>query len=169
MTKEFLETMARYNRAMNAQMMDACDGLPDDMRREDRGAWFKSIHGTWNHLLVTDKIWLGRFTGQLFQAPSLDWEMCSSWDELRAQRAACDEEIIAYVEFLLPEQLKQKLEFQPMSRPGRVQLSLWVALAHFFNHQTHHRGQITTLMNQMGLDSGATDLPMLPGVVSAST
>jgi len=162
--KTLFSALARYNRAMNAQMMLGCDGLSDGSRKEDCGAWFRSVHGTWNHILVADKLWMGRFTATPFSVPSLDFELHASWSSLKRERALCDDEIVKWTDALPAERLGEVLEFTAMSRPGLHRLPMWLALSHFFNHQTHHRGQITTLMNQLGVDSGATDLPFFEEV-----
>lgn len=163
--KTLFQAMARYNQAMNAQLYAACSQLSDEARRRDGGAWFKSIHGTLNHILVADKLWLGRFQGEIFSVPSLDFELFATWDELRAERAAFDERLIAWIDSLEAARLRENLSFQPMSRPEPVTLPLWLAVAHLWNHATHHRGQATTLMNALGADSGATDLPALAPVL----
>lgn len=162
--KTLFQTYARYNQAMNAQLYAACSELCDEERRRDMGAWFKSIHGTLNHILLCDKLWLGRFTGEPFWAASLDSELFAAWDELQAEREAFDERLIAWIDALEAERLPHSLTFEPMSRPGPVTLPLWLAVSHLWNHQTHHRGQATALMNALGADSGATDLPALAPV-----
>lgn len=155
--------MSRYNRWMNEKLYAVCADLSDETRKEDRGAPFKSIHGTLNHLLLTDRAWLGRFTGVPFAASSLDQELYADWDELCRERAKTDADIAAWVAGLTEERLAGDLTFTLMSAPGQVMtLPLWVAATHLFNHQTHHRGQLTTLLEQLGCDFGVTDLPRLP-------
>ena len=164
--KILFQTYARYNQAMNAQIYVACSKLRDEERRRNGGAWFKSIHGTLNHILLADKAWLGRFTGEPFVVAALDTELFETWDELRSERVAFDERLIAWIDALEAERLRENLTFQPMSRPGPVTLPLWLAATHLWNHQTHHRGQATTLMNALGADSGVSDLPAI-GAVAA--
>lgn len=163
--KVLFQTQARYNQAMNAQIYVACSGLSDEQRRRDLGTWFKSIHGTLNHILLADKVWLGRFSNESFVPPSLDTELFSTWDELKAERAAFDERLVAWIDDLEPERLRETLTFQPMSRPGVHSTPLWLCVAHVWNHQAHHRGQATSLMNALGADSGVTDLLALAPVV----
>jgi len=155
--------MARYNRWMNDRLYEVCAGIPDEVRKEDRGAFFRSVHGTLNHLLLADRVWLGRFTGRPFAAArSLDQELYSDFDELRRERAKTDDEIEAWVGSLTEEALAEPLRFVSMSDPQEYAIPLWFTTAHFFNHQTHHRGQLTTLLFQVGADSGVTDLLRLP-------
>ncbi len=82
-TPEYCRLLARYNRWMNGKLYTLCAGLPDAERKQDRHAFFRSIHGTLNHLLLGDRIWLGRFLGQPFQVQSLGQELYSDFDELR--------------------------------------------------------------------------------------
>ena len=164
--KTLFQTHARYNSTMNAQVYAACSGLSDEQRRRDMGAWFKSIHGTLNHILLCDKLWLGRLGGEPFSAPALDFELFETWDELRRERELFDERLIAWIDALEVERLREDVTFQPMSRPESVTLPLWLCVSHLWNHQTHHRGQATTMMNALGADSGATDLPALASVAT---
>ena len=154
--------LTRYNRWMNERLMQTCSQLSDAERKQNRGAPFGSIHGLWNHLLVCDRLWLARFENAPMPYSRLDAEICADWDELRAQRALTDDAIDAYIASLSDEQLDSTLHFVSMSNPQPRQLPLWVATQHLFNHQTHHRGQITALMEQAGLDCGVTDLAAMP-------
>ena len=163
MSPEWLGALARYNVWMNEKLYALAATLSDEERKRDRGAFFKSIHGTFNHLLVADRVWLGRFTGvpapDGFMAPgihSLDQELYADFGELRQQRAHTDQALSAWVTELTPERLAQPLVF--MRRGQKVESPLWWSVAHVFNHQTHHRGQVTTLFTQQGLDPGSTDL-----------
>lgn len=164
MTSEFARVMARYNRWMNDKLYAVAEKLTDAERKEDRGAFFGSIHRTLNHLLLADRVWLGRFTGAVLQEGemgpggirSLDQELYADFAELRRERAKTDDDIDAFVATLTDEKLAGNLRFR---RRGAVnELPLWHAVAHVFNHQTHHRGQVTTLLMQAGHDPGVTDL-----------
>src|SRR5258706_2323809 len=161
-TLAFAQTMPRYNAWMNGRLYELCAQLPDSERKKDAGAFFKSIHGTLNHRLLGDRIWLGRFIGQPFAAPSLAQELYADFSELRAQRAATDAAISTWVSTLKEEDLSGTLTFMSIVNPTQRQYPLAFAVAHFFNHQTHHRGQLTTLLSQRGIDPGITDLLWLP-------
>ena len=163
MSSEWLGASARYNRWMNDKLYGLAATLSDEVRRRDLGAFFRSIHGTFNHLLVADRVWLSRFKGVSapdgFMAPgirSLDQELYLDFEDLRRQRALTDDELSAWVSELSPEQLAAPLVFK--RRGQRLESPLWWVVAHVFNHQTHHRGQITTLFTQLGHDPGVTDL-----------
>jgi uncharacterized damage-inducible protein DinB len=162
--------MARYNAWMNAKLYAAAARLPDAERRRDVRAFFRSIHGTLNHLLLADRAWLGRFTrdlrlGQSLDAAGnpivmsgrLDQELYADFDELRRQRERTDGDITTWADTLTPERLAADLRYRTTSGAEQCH-PLWWAVSHFFNHQTHHRGQVTTLLVQAGVDPGVTDL-----------
>ncbi|HVF84977.1 MAG TPA: DinB family protein [Abditibacteriaceae bacterium] len=159
---EMLRRMAHYNRWMNEKLMATCSQLGDEARKQDRGAPFCSIHGLWNHLLVCDRLWLARFEYSKLPYSKLDHEICADWNDLQAERARTDDAIDAFVETLTLEKLRSMLRFTAVSNPQERELPLWITVQHFFNHQTHHRGQITALMEQAGLDCGVTDIAAMP-------
>lgn len=164
MTPEHARVMARYNRWMNDKLYAAAETLTDAERKRDRGAFFGSIHRTLNHLLLADRVWLGRFIGASLNEGemgpggirTLDQELYDDFGELRRERTKTDGEIDAFVATLTDEKLLANLRYL---RRGVVnEFPLWHAVAHLFNHQTHHRGQVTTLLMQAGHDPGVTDL-----------
>lgn len=164
MSPDWLAALARYNRWMNDKLYALAATLSDETRKRDAGAFFKSIHGTFNHLLLADRVWLARFkrvtVPQEFMGPggirTLDQELYADFDELRRERASTDDELSAWVSEFTEERLAEPLVY--MRRGQRIECPLWWAVAHVFNHQTHHRGQITTLLMQQGRDPGVTDL-----------
>jgi uncharacterized damage-inducible protein DinB len=158
----YTRTMQTYNRWMNDRLYDCCSRLSDEERKRDVGAFFKSIHGTLNHLLLADRIWLGRFTGKPFVVKSLDQELYSDFAQLRSERTATDVAISDWSSSLSEADLAGELAYISVVNPKPRRLPLWVAVTHFFNHQTHHRGQLTTLLVQRGIDPGVTDLIWLP-------
>lgn len=161
---ESLAALARYNRWMNEKLYALVEPLGDEERRRDRGAFFRSIHGTLNHILLADRVWLGRFTGVELPSGalgpgnirSLDQELYADFDELRRERARTDDALTAWVEGLTAERLAGSLVY--LRAGQRIECPLWWAATHIFNHQTHHRGQVTTLLSQQGIDPGVTDL-----------
>lgn len=159
---QHVQKMARYNRWMNQRIYQCCAPLSDEARKQDMGAFFRSIHGTLNHLLLADRLWMGRFTGEPFHAESLDQELYADFTELRAAREQEDQRILDWVASLTPDDLAGELSYTSMSKPQPRRYPLWFALSHFFNHQTHHRGQVTTLLMQQGIDPGVTDLIWMP-------
>ncbi len=157
-------TLARYNRWMNERLYAVCAEIPDAERKRDRGAFFKSIHGTLNHLLLGDKLWMGRFVDRPFSVDGLDQELYADFDALRAERSRMDEEILEFTASLDDAALDADLRFTTIVNPDEHVFALRHVLLHFFNHQTHHRGQLTTLIKQAGHEPGVTDLMWLPGV-----
>ena len=154
---EHYRAMSRYNRWMNDRLYAAAGELGDEPRKRPLGAFFGSLHGTLNHLLLTDRIWISRFGA--CEAPrfrALSDELFSDFDRLRAERQATDAALSSFVESLTPADLARPLEYAASS--GTKRHALWLALSHLFNHQTHHRGQATTLLMQLGRDPGLTDL-----------
>jgi len=162
---EWARALAGYNRWMNERLYEVCAGLPDAERRRDAGAFFGSIHGTLNHLLLADLIWLGRFEGEPYTGfETLADELHADFEALRRARAATDDRIDAFAARLDAAALAAELEFTSFVTPRERSFPLWVLVTHFFNHQTHHRGQLTTLLSQGGHDPGVTDLMWLPGL-----
>jgi uncharacterized damage-inducible protein DinB len=155
--------MAAYNRWMNERLYRVCSEMTDAERKHDRRAFFRSLHGTLNHLLVGDKIWMARFTKTSVSVSSLDQELFSDFQELRNARAETDSEIERWAARITEEELGGILEYTSMVNPEPRRYPLWLAVTHFFNHQTHHRGQLTTLLSQFSKDYGVTDLIWLPG------
>lgn len=158
------QLLAEYNRWMNARLFETCGTLPDEARKRDRGAFFKSIHSTLNHLLWGDQAWLSRFTGAPGPAARLGEDLFADFDALREARHDMDRRIVEWAGSLDDAWLQTPMVF--VSRAYGVTRSqpAWVYVTHMFNHQTHHRGQVTTLLSQLGIDPGITDLPMMPGL-----
>lgn len=155
---EIYRAHARYNRWMNEKLLAACALLSDEERKRDLGAPFGSIHGLWNHILLVDRAWLARFAGEPVPFKSLGEEICADFAPLREARSQTDDALDQFVAGLTPERLGAPLSFSLMSNPQRRTLPLYVAVSHVFNHQTHHRGQITALLEHLGGDCGITDL-----------
>jgi uncharacterized damage-inducible protein DinB len=158
MPKQY-RVMAAYNQQMNQQFYAACAELSDAQRREDRGVFFKSIHGTLNHLLLVDRLWLGGFKKDSVAFGTLDEELYADFKELRAEREKTDSDILAWADTLTPEVLE--LDFNES-----LALPTWLTVMHFFNHQTHHRGQLSALLSQCKLDYGVTDIPWVKGMAA---
>lgn len=165
MKVEQARLLARYNAWMNDKLYAACATLSDEERKRDCGAFFRSIHGTLNHLLLADSVWMGRFEGKPFAFTSLDQELYASFDKLRAQRAELDERIRRWTDGLTDAALGGKLPFTSAITKRSYTPTLWKIVAHFFNHQTHHRGQLTALLSQARVDYGVTDLFLMPGLL----
>ncbi|MET0709032.1 MAG: DinB family protein [Tardiphaga sp.] len=150
---------ARYNAWANARLYDAAARLNSEQYRADRGAFFKSVHGTLNHLLVTDRIWMKRFTGEGEAADRLDAILFDNFDQLHAARIAEDARIVGYVDGLDEARIAGTIKYRRVSSREEFEQQLGPALAHFFNHQTHHRGQVHALLT--ALAGAAPELDLL--------
>jgi uncharacterized damage-inducible protein DinB len=169
MMLEQIQLLARYNQVMNRRIYDTAAQLPAAELEIDRGAFFRSITGTLNHIYVADIIWLQRFAthsanhlalhpvAQLERPRSLRTILYADFDELFSARTSLDQTILAWTTEISASDLDYLLSYHNMKgEPGNKKFVSLVL--HFFNHQTHHRGQVTTLLSQLGLDVGVTDL-----------
>lgn len=156
--KPHFAMMAGYNAWCNERVYDVAAQLSDADYRADRGAFFKSVHGTLNHLLATDRIWLKRFTGQGEAPNRLDAILFESLAELRNARRQEDERIVSYIDGLSEDDLAGRIRYKTITNPAEIEQPLAPALIHLFNHQTHHRGQVHCLLTGFGLDAPALDL-----------
>jgi uncharacterized damage-inducible protein DinB len=157
--KDHYATFARYNAWANRRLYDAAGALPDAAYREDRGAFFKSMHGTLNHLLVTDRVWMQRFTGEGEAPNRLDAILFEAFADLRQAREAEDARIVHYVDGLDDALLAGVIRYRRVSTPEPQVQALAPALAHLFNHQTHHRGQAHMILT--GLTGRGPELDLL--------
>lgn len=153
--------MAAYNAEMNRRLYAAAAELPDAARRQDRAAWFGSIHGTLCHLVWGDRQWMSRFAGWDPPPPGIKGSpsLIEDWDEMRAARAALDARIEAWAAGLTPEWLAGTLVWFSGASGTEMTAPRAVTLTHLFNHQTHHRGQAHALLTQAGIRPADTDLP----------
>ena len=150
--------MARYNRWANARVYAAAEVLSDEAYRADGGAFFGSVHATLNHLIVTDRIWMGRFVGEPSAHTQLDEKPYDTLPELKAAREAEDARILAFVGGLDEGALSGTFTYQPVTNPRDITQPLAPALAHLFNHHTHHRGQVHALMTRFAGEAPSLDL-----------
>jgi uncharacterized damage-inducible protein DinB len=167
-----LVLLASYNSSMNAKMYAAAARLPPGELVADRGAFFGSVIGTLNHLVAGDTIWLKRFAvlcadqalldpvRALAAPPALATLFSTELATLAAHRVMLDAVIEAWIAALQPHALAARLQYCN-TKGERSDRPLGSVLLHFFNHQTHHRGQVSTLLSQAGVDIGITDLLML--------
>ncbi|HEY9827907.1 MAG TPA: DinB family protein [Stenomitos sp.] len=153
--------LAQYNQWMNQKLYAVCAEIPDVERKADRGAFFQSIHGTLNHILYGDRRWMARFTNTTFVG-KLGEDLYADFDALRTARCQTDEEILAWSQQLEESWLRQPFEWTSGIDGAMHCQPAWVLVTHLFNHQIHHRGQLTTLLTQLNYDLGCTDLPWMP-------
>lgn len=154
--KAHFERLAHYNRWANRRLFGAAAALPDDRFREERGAFFGSLCGTLNHLLVADRVWLDRIEGRAPAPVALDAILHERFDALREARAAEDERLLRVVSALEEDRLDRPFAYRNLKGEA-VELPFAPVLVHVFNHQTHHRGQAHTLLSQFGLSAPPLD------------
>lgn len=163
---EHCQLFAAYNAWMNDNVYAAAAQLTDAQRKEDRGAFFRSIHSTLNHLLWGDRIWLPRFPGIAqgsgYEAGPIGVDLYDDFAALRVARKAMDGDITAWARDIGGDELRAPLTWYSSVAKREMTRPMWLCVSQMFNHQTHHRGQVTTLLKQFGVDPGPTDLPWAP-------
>jgi uncharacterized damage-inducible protein DinB len=153
------QMFGHYNAWANGRLFEAAAALSTEQYRADRGAFFKSVHGTLNHLLVTDRVWLQRFTGEGDAPDRLDAILFETFAELCTAREAEDRRIIDFVDRLDDGRIAGTIRYRRVSTPEQFEQQMAPALAHWFNHQTHHRGQVHAILT--GLVGKAPELDLL--------
>lgn len=162
MSTDLIKALASYNTWANAQTQAECAKLSEEEMKKNVGAFFCSIHGTLNHIMVADRIWMARFLGEAeFRSP-LDAVLYDGTADFWAERIALDARIEAFASTITTDWLDGTLTFGRVSSPVKRTRPRWALVVHMFNHATYHRGQVTTLMKQMGFDPAETDFPAAP-------
>ena len=156
--KQHFMMFAAYNRWANARIYDAAAALPEEAFKRDVGAFFGSLMGTLNHILVADRIWLKRFTGEGGAPSALDAILYADLAKLRAAREAEDKRIVEWVSSIGPKALAGRFTYTTVTDIRTVSQRLAPALDHLFNHQTHHRGHAHTILTSLGQPSVQLDL-----------
>jgi uncharacterized damage-inducible protein DinB len=163
----YVQRMARYNRWQNQNLYGVADTLSDDERRRERGAFFGSIHNTLSHLLWSDRTQMSRFSD--VPKPSVgipeSVSLYPDWNALKDERAGFDGTIIAWADALDPAWLDADLTFYSGAIKRELTRPRWLLVAHMFNHQTHHRGQVHCMLTQAGGRPSDTDLPFMPDLL----
>lgn len=148
--KKHFAMMAAYNRWANGALYEAASALTDEEFRHDTGAFFASMEGTLNHIMVGDLIWMHRFTGSGELPDALDAILYDEFDELRDAREGLDARIIEWIDSISDLELAGRFTYVTVTDMKTVSQRLAPALAHFFNHQTHHRGQAHMILSVLG-------------------
>jgi len=156
--KQHFMMFAAYNQWANGRIYDAAGDLDDEEFNRNVGAFFGSMMGTLNHLLTADRIWMKRFTGEGDAPASLDAVLHRALPVLRMAREAEDKRIIGWVDSLSDKALSGRFTYMTVSDMRTVSQRLAPALAHVFNHQTHHRGQAHAILTILGRPSVPLDL-----------
>lgn len=148
--KAHFVTMANYNVWANTRLYRHAAALPDELYRKDAGAYFKSLHGTFNHLLVGDRIWMRRLTGVGSHPDTLNATIFEDLPSLYAARQSEDARIIEFVESLTEAGFEEMWDYKSLGGVPQRQRRREI-LAHLFNHQTHHRGQAHAILTILGV------------------
>lgn len=156
--RRHFQMFAAYNRWANAAVYDAAQDLSAEELARDTGAFFGSALGTLNHILVADRIWMKRFTGEGAAPAALDTILYAALPALRAAREAEDARIVDWIDALPDTAFTGRFTYVTVTDMRTISQRLAPALAHFFNHQTHHRGQAHAILTTLGRPSLALDL-----------
>lgn len=161
---EAARAMARYNLWQNRAVLAWTAAMSDDERRRDRGLYWRSIHGTLNHVLWADMVWMHR----LAEGPAPDIALAQSdtvftaWNGLTEARAKMDRTLLSWTASLHDADLVVDMTWNSAATGAEVKKPRWLLAQHLFNHQTHHRGQLHAAATQAGLRPEATDLFLTP-------
>jgi uncharacterized damage-inducible protein DinB len=156
-TTDLFRMLAQYNRVANQRLYESCAQLPKAEYRLQRHGSFNSIHNLLNHMLLGDRIWMSRFRGDGHTAPPLNAILFETFGELRSARVEEDESIQSFFENVGDGFLKSSLAYTNNQGRNYVETAP-VAALHFFNHQTHHRGQVHVMISQTPVDPPSLDL-----------
>ncbi|WP_094542064.1 DinB family protein [Brucella grignonensis] len=158
--EQHFQMFAYYNRWANELLYSAAADLSDVDYRLDLGLFFGSVHRTFNHLLVVDRIWMKRFTGEGDHPKKLDAIISDNFIILREMRQAEDTRICSFADGLDAQKLAGRFNYTSLTDMRTRSQRLVPSLAHMFNHQTHHRGQIHAALTRLGADAPSIDLAL---------
>jgi len=162
---DYIRMMARYSAWQNANVTASADALEDAGRQAGRGAFFGSIQGTLNHLLWGDRIWMHRFaeTG-LPRTASIreSVDETDGWTDYCPARSAMDSVISDWAARLEPSWLDGDLTWFSTAADRSICKPKQALVVHFFNHGTHHRGQVHAMLTASGCATADTDVPLMP-------
>jgi len=161
-TPTYVRTMSKYNRIMNERLDESASRLSDEARRMERGAFWGSIHGTFNHLLWADRMWMSRFAPNAWRKPEVGQRqsatLIADFSELARARREADAMIEGWAVKVSEDNLARDLTWFSGSTGSEMSMPTSFLVVHFFNHQTHHRGQAHALITAAGEKTGDTDL-----------
>ncbi|WP_376088676.1 DinB family protein [Roseomonas sp. CCTCC AB2023176] len=159
-TPDWCRMMAAYNAEMNRRLYVAAARLPNEARRREEGAFFGSLHATLSHLIWADMMWMARFDGG--EKPSVgirdSGRMVETWEEMLRLRASLDRRVADWTDTIEADWLAGEFHWFASSLQQDMRRPTAIVVTHFFNHQTHHRGQAHAVLTRLGEDTGATDL-----------
>jgi uncharacterized damage-inducible protein DinB len=164
--QDHVRLMARYNAWQNVSLYREADALGEVARRQERGAFFSSIHATLSHLIWADKAWMHRFdgTGKPVGGIRESAGLYSDWLVMREDRVRLDAAICDWADRVDENWLALATTWYSGSQGKDVTRANWLQVAHFFNHQTHHRGQVHAMITAAGGKPDDTDIVFMPNV-----
>lgn len=168
-TPEYVSTMARYNRWQNTNLVQSVDQLSAPDRVKDMGGFFGSIEQTCFHIVWGDSIWLSRFSDlpppeKNSIADSV--RECDDWADYRRRREWLDSYISRWADRVTQDQLDAELQYYSGAAGRNICKPVGLLVTHFFNHQTHHRGQVHAMLTALGAETQDTDMPLLPDEIT---
>ena len=163
-TPEYVRLMAAYTRWQNGSIYAAADSLTDGARRQERGAFFGSIHATLNHLLWGDQLWMHRLAGT--PAPSSpdipgSVRQFDHWETLKAERLRTDESMLSWSKRVTADDLAGTFSWFSGAIQAEVVRPRQALVIQLFNHGTHHRGQVHAMLTAAGAAPDDTDVPFM--------
>ena len=160
--RDYATAMAAYNRWMNDRVYALCEGLDEAERTRDLGAFFGSVHNTLDHILWADEALLVRLGDELRTIERYSPPMIADFTMLSKRRREVDQSITDWARSVDDDAIQEPYQFVSVLYGRSRVMPRYVLAMHLFNHQAHHRGQLTTLLSQLGHDVGITDLPWTP-------
>ena len=154
---EHFRALARYNRIANERLYEACAQLEEAEYRKQRAGSFGSIHALLNHVLLGDRIWMSRFEGGGAETPPLNTVLFENFADLRDAREREDGRIERFFEDIDDGFLSREMNYVN-SKGVRYVETPTIAVPHFFNHQTHHRGQVHVMLSQTPVAPPSLDM-----------
>ncbi|WP_306140795.1 DinB family protein [Roseibium sp. MMSF_3412] len=162
-TNDYINEMATYTRWQNDTVFQLCDGIGHDERNRDRGLFFGSIHKTLDHICVVNRRILTFLDGTLPERSPRGHVAWPDWEDLKRARLEQDDQLAAGARDWTEAWLAGKTTKRDPQGDDIPAIPRWVMVVQIFNHQTHHRSQVTTALHKMGVDYGSTDIPWRPG------
>ena len=152
------QLLANFNTWTNTKIFSSCKKLDDTEYKKDRKAFFSSIHGTLNHLLVVDGAYISRIEGKNHDLKSLDQILYENLFQLEEARIKEDKRLVDLVNNLSKESINKEITYKGFET-GNQTYTINLVLITLFNHQTHHRGQIHNMLSQAGIKPPQIDIP----------
>ena len=160
---QYFELKAQYNHWMNDRLYGLCQSVSDEERNRNLGAFFQSIHGTLNHILLADLLWLSRLGLPVeCKVSSLADILYEDFHQLTVARHEVDTLLTNYIGSLTDTDMAQSIQYKRLQSDDVNELPLGLILTHLFNHQTHQGGQRAALMTLIGIEVGVTDMISMP-------